>query len=292
MFYITRFGCKKKYKKYIIPTKDWLEPLKELELADISTRGKLFLSELLSQERILVKVTLGRNHDLKRINNSLKMLPNTVYTYCTFFCNDDINEILDNKSFCNSNGKKVTLELMYYYKRGSLTKFNNSKDIKEVKNILKQIILCQLNIFKKLKLTHNDIHLGNILIQKYKTAKTLNYQYINEIIINKFEYILNDYDMMISFNINDIKKFKDTFKIDDYLSFSLTSNIIITLNVIKKLLKNKYNKFEIIQEKYEEELLRNAKNNIKNYFKNKISENDYVNNELLSLRDFIKEILE
>ena len=101
MFYLTRLNCPKKDKKYIIPTKNWLEPIEKLINSDISTKGTLFLSKLLNEEKILVKITKGKNFDLKYLNSIVKKLPNFVYTYCVFFCKNNIDEILLNKEFCN-----------------------------------------------------------------------------------------------------------------------------------------------------------------------------------------------
>jgi hypothetical protein len=288
MFYLTRFKCPKKNKIYIIPTKDWLKPLEFLITTDITTKGTLFISELLNEEKILVKITKGKNYDLKNLNKLLKNEPNIVYTYCTFFCSENIDKIIEKQEFCDGK-EPSTLELMFYYKRGSLSKFRNKLEKGQIKDIITQLIYCQLNIFIGYGLTHNDIHLGNILVQKYKTPKILKYKFLNKEISNNYEYILSDYDLMISFNPMNIKKYHGIFGKDNYFEFSLLSNIITTINIIEKLSISKMN-FVTIQNKYEVKLINLTKNNLKLYLKNKISYQDFIKNEVNNIIPFIEEI--
>ena len=75
-------------KNYLTPTKSWLEPLEVFVPEEISSRGILIISEMIKKEKIMVKVTKGRNHNLEKINNLIKNLPNFVYTYCVIICRD------------------------------------------------------------------------------------------------------------------------------------------------------------------------------------------------------------
>ena len=162
-------------KNYIIPTKSWLKALKELNTEDISTHGKIIVSELLEKEKVLVKVTDKKIAKLRDINRVIKGLPNLVYTYCVIFCNDYLSVILKNKQFCNLKDTKysVTLEIMKYYNENSLSKINNI-NIKLFKLILNQLVFAQINLFIKTGYTHCDIHPGNILIHKHSKEIELN----------------------------------------------------------------------------------------------------------------------
>jgi hypothetical protein len=54
-------------KDYVLPTKAWLEPLEMLASQDVSTHGKIIISEM-----------------LKEFLNRVRGLPNLVNTYCVF----------------------------------------------------------------------------------------------------------------------------------------------------------------------------------------------------------------
>jgi hypothetical protein len=74
-------------------------------------------SQMLDTEKILVKLTNTKNHNLQKYNTYLKKMPNMVYTYCVIFCNDYLQVIFENKQFCSIKDERypVTLELMKLY---------------------------------------------------------------------------------------------------------------------------------------------------------------------------------
>ena len=292
--------CPTSGKDYILPTKKWLQPIKELISDDISTTGRVILSNMVSDKilnnKILVKLTAGRKHRIKRFLHKMKGLPNLVTTYCVLLCQDDFLLIKENNQFCNledielknklpEKAKKynysVTLELMEYYKNGSINSIEVIS-ISEYNNIILQLIYCQLNLFSHLGYTHNDIHFGNILVKKYKKPIILEYDYINKTIQTDTEYILADYDKMFSFEYKYEdnyfhKEFENIIDLDDtseFSTYSLYSNILSTiLSVANKLkLKEKdYIKDIIykIQLKYEEKIFDNIKKYIIEYYENK-----------------------
>jgi hypothetical protein len=55
---MTEIKCLKdsETKKYIIPTNDWLIPLKPL-ITSISTKGKIMLAKMIDKEKVIVKLT-------------------------------------------------------------------------------------------------------------------------------------------------------------------------------------------------------------------------------------------
>lgn len=284
--------CPKYEKTYVFPTKKWLKPLKELILDDVNTVGRLIISELINTNnntlnnvnqdiikgKIIVKITKGRNTFIKRVNELIKNLPNTVYTYCVILCYDDFLLIDKNKSYCNIKAIKeeyaVTLELMKYYKYGFLSS-KNKLNIDNIKSIIKQLIYCQINIFSKYGLTHNDIHKGNILINKINS--NLEYKYINKKIDNqKYEFILSDYDKMFEFNITNIRdhfnlKINESDENNYYTKFSLYNNIINIFYTIIKLSTNKndlLNKLNTFQNNYENEIHNKIGLSLKDFLKN------------------------
>ncbi len=258
-----------KTKQYIIPTKSWIEPLKLFISEDINTKGILFISKLVQKEKILVKLTFGRNKKLKQINNLVKNLPNFVYTYCVILCNNgflsknkDVNmNDLIKYGFCTTDEKSqnITLELMKKY--DSSIRTYSKINILIFIEILKQLVYAQFNAFMYCGFLHNDIHLGNILLRKHVVPKTLKYDFFkSNFIENELKvgtsYILADYDDSMLINNNFDLLFSSDFD-DDYNKYSLHKNICRTIILLISLLEKEYkNKvldvyFEL-QEKYEE----------------------------------------
>lgn len=82
---IKTISNKSKDKKYIIPTNEWLKPLKPLKNDDINSRSLIMLSKLVDKEKVVVKIT--KNIDYKKINiinNYIKHNPNMLHTFGTF----------------------------------------------------------------------------------------------------------------------------------------------------------------------------------------------------------------
>jgi len=242
--------CPTDGKDYILPTKHWLSPLKEIILDDISkSHSKFILSNFITSKikknEILVKLSSGRNHKMKEFTKKMKDLPNLVNIYCVLFCKDDFLLIKEHKQFCSLEDDKpfkdikllgtlpekakkynysVTLELMEYYKNGSFNTIGTI-NLTSFMNIFLQLTFCQLNLFSFLGYTHNDIHEGNILIKKHETIQLLDYIYIAQECIDPkkkyklktdIEYILSDYDRVFSFEYKYfIEEFENIIKSDN-----------------------------------------------------------------------------
>ena len=239
MKYISRFKCKEIRKKYVIPNKNWFTSLNKL---DIFTKKKHDLLKLLTNEKILIKITYCRNHDLQDINKLFIGLPNLVQTFYTFFCYDNSATIntVQTFSIADQNNEyvkdcyHVTMELMKFYKNGNLTKYIDRIDQNTTGIILQQLLYCQVNIFSEFMFTHNDIKLTNILVKKYKQKKEFTYEYINKKVISNHEYILSDYDRIIAFGNTYKNGLSKSFNIDEYCYFSLFSNIVQTISILNK----------------------------------------------------------
>ena len=240
---IKTISNKSKDKKYIIPTNEWLKPLKPLKNDDINSRSLIMLSKLVDKEKVVVKIT--KNIDYKKINiinNYIKHNPNMLHTFGTLKCSEaEINydTLYDGcEGYCNKNDLEtenidIVLEIMKLYD-GSLNSQTNKFDILEIEDLLKQILLCQLHIYWKIGFVHNDIHLGNFLINKKKDKDTLIYQIKNK--SYKFEtdvkIILSDFDRATIYN-------QEILPLEPYNSeYTIHSNIIKTINSFKHLLKN------------------------------------------------------
>ena len=297
--------CPTNGKDYILPTKAWLEPLEVLISQDIATRGKLIISELLKTNKVLVKLTSGRNHHIKEFLVQVKGLPNLVNTYCIFFCNDDFLLIQSEKQYCSLETKNdiyfkeylkklgkaknynysVTLEIMEYYNLGSIKSLKNISYNKFL-NILFQLVFCQLNVFGKTGYTHNDIHEGNILIKKHDTEQIFNYKYIISNCVDKsneynlksnYEFILADYDKIFYFRKDYFDKYYGdvdaSMDKERFLKYSLFSNLLETINTLieklnsgdKQIVRDKLN---IVLDKYEEKILNSNKQIVLVYTQN------------------------
>ena len=78
-------------------------------------------------------------------------------------------------SLCNINNKKYIL-VMNYYKEGCIKKYDwTVENIYILKSLLKQCIISILKAYKKYGFIHNDLHFGNILIDK-KEKEEIYYQ--------------------------------------------------------------------------------------------------------------------
>ena len=178
-------------KKYIVPTKEWLKPLKELITNDITSKGLIMLSKYHNDHDVVVKITkLNKQkiqlEKIKFATKKLSILPNFVVTLCSFNCMESMinmdtkyNEI---DAFCNANknnseNEEIMLEIMKKYK-GSLTNSIGKQNKTMVEHILKQLIYGQLNAFEKIGFLHMDMHLGNILYDsKLADEIVLNYSF-------------------------------------------------------------------------------------------------------------------
>jgi serine/threonine protein kinase len=292
-------------KEYIIPTKSWLKVISEMKIDDISTNGVLILSKLVEKEKVLVKLTKGHNKKTEIINKLIKGLPNMVFTYCVILCNDYIPTILKTKQFCNLQDEKnlVTLEIMKYYHNGSLSRFTNM-NFKIFIKILEQLCLAQINLFMKTGYTHCDIHPGNILINKHSEEVELFYGYlpIQKKLVTKYEFIISDYDKIVSFESNDIIEiYLKIYKyIQDVIDFLLNStlyvNILRTINILIEKLDDK-NKifyrthFLKFQENYENDIIIKDKNYLSKYVNNINQKPDKKNDLFVIYKKYISNMI-
>jgi hypothetical protein len=162
-----------------------------------------------------------------------------------------------------NNQKKELIDIEKYYN------FNIKQKIfdKEIyRDFVKQMIYCQINLFKKDGLVHNNIHEGNIFFEDNKdnlfresndkiyhiyNDGVIFYNNINKTITSKTLYILSDFSKSKIYNseyscgideydyyeISLLKNLEDTFKLGNKLFHDET---IKKINIdVSKAIKNK-----------------------------------------------------
>lgn len=239
---IKTISNKTKNKKYIIPTNEWLKPLKPLKTDDINSRSLIMLSKLVDKEKVVVKITKDIDYNkIKTINNNIKNNPNMLHTFGTLQCSEaEINyySLYDGcEGYCNKHDSEVenidiVLEIMKLYD-GSLNDYVNKFNLLEIEELLKQLLLCQLHIYWKIGFVHNDIHLGNFLINRRKEKDTFIYQIKNKSykLETDIKVILTDFDRAIIYN-------QDILPLEPYNNeYTIHSNIIKTISSFKHLLE-------------------------------------------------------
>jgi hypothetical protein len=250
-------------KQYIVPTINWLEPIKELITNDIGTEGLLIISKLIKKEKVIVKITFGYNKKIKVFNNLLKNEKhNLIKTYCVFTCYENektlSNKYKDSNDFCNgtSEDQLILLEIMKKYE-GSLSSYEGNLNFNTYMNVLKQIILIQIYLFEKYGIVHNDLHNGNILIKRHSHTQNFEYKISNKTIAidSKIEFILSDFGYAVSYDENIFNKYDDNFLFDKKINklnvlnfnenFTLSNNILSVINNSLNLLNVDDRKNEI-----------------------------------------------
>ena len=265
----------KQNKAYVIPTNDWLKPIEPI-ITD-SVEATMILAKLIDKEKVLVRITNNSSNKLKIISSNLSEIPNFPYVYCVITCNENIdildaNYIINDKpakGFCNgkSDDGKITLEIMKYYKKNYIKKFYDNKlDIIDVKHLLDQAISAQLLAFEKFGFVHNDIHLGNIIINKedfeynynfktlsamgslfYKTISGKNNFKIYIVDFGNSEFLLPEYRSLYIDDYYD-EKFKPKRKYREKEN-TLPQNIYTTILTFLELNKN-FAKYKKIMENH------------------------------------------
>jgi thiamine kinase-like enzyme len=227
----------------IIPTNEWLQPIKPFITSDLNSNSLIMLAKMISNGEVIVKISTNTDFNrIKLINKAIKNFPNMLYTFKTIECDENqINYDMlytDCGGFCNraeidGENIKLTLEIMKLYD-GSLTKYIQKLNIDKLKNVLEQLVYAQINIFDKIGFIHNDIHLGNILIKKLKSTEieTLTYNIMGKkyIVQTNRRLILSDFDKSIIYDPSIMEL------IEHNSIYTLQYNIVKTFKMCEKLL--------------------------------------------------------
>ena len=269
-------------KQYIIPTKKWLNPLKKLITEYINTEGLFMISKFIDDENVIVKITKEKRNDIVEINRVIKDLPNFIETYCSFSCLENFNSLSNeykNSTDIEDNNKIITIEIMKKYKNGSLFKFQNKLNKKQVVNILEQLTLAQIHAYSKEGFVHNDLHLCNILIHKLKKSIQIKYEIQTDCHVKKEINVLSNFIIPLISDFNESFIYKkeyaglsDDLTLDEFRKqFTLCKNINNTFNQCLLLL-NEQDYIEImklIHEKTYEinRYLSTSTKNLRSYYK-------------------------
>lgn len=175
----------KTLKNYLIPTNNWLRPIKLLA----RTSNQIFDAELIESEikknRVIVKVTktssiyshtefvysiIGKSPYVVKIHQFITCYEDPItlnadYKNAVGFCEGGpVSELTKLTSKSKSN-QMIHLELMARY-RGSLNEYIEELSINKMISLLRQAICIQLDLFCTYGFVHGDIHPGNLLIEK------------------------------------------------------------------------------------------------------------------------------
>ncbi len=163
--------------------------IKILNNNDYNTR-KLYLDVLFTNKlKTIIKIT-KINKDNIILFNKIKIISELLYNHTEgtfgknfinikhiFIYHDLIlfNDIIFD--FTKNNNYKYICELRDYYKFDSLNNYLNRFTLNELKDILLQLILAQLNVFYLYGFVHNNISLDNIFYEDIEDEITISYKF-------------------------------------------------------------------------------------------------------------------
>lgn len=248
--------CPKEYK---LPTNAWLQPIKLLinEYNLDNPKNLIYESDLIeneiNNERVIVKVSKVNTllNTTEYIYQQIKSSAHITKIYCFLHCNER-KTFIDNNykkvlGFCNAfhtdkDKQLISLEIMKKY-HSSLRKYENKLDLKTAIHLLKYLLLIQLELFSNFGFTHNDIHLGNILLtnlKKVNKTKTFIFHFNN----NKLE-LTTDILLVLSDFEESLIISKSILPEKCIYTNTLESNIYNTFDCIIELLKNEQEKYDL-----------------------------------------------
>jgi hypothetical protein len=245
-------GCIKDPKNphlYLLPTNSWLRPVKEIQ-------PKLFDAILHNDLPVVVKITVGNDKFIHKVNSKLTKHPNFMYNVCTFTCNHDIlAEVDDLKGFCEQrpDSELVTISIHKKYST-PLAQLKNKVSVDDVKAMIRQTLFALLDAFVNVGYVHHDMHIGNMFLSKY-TENHLKYSFDNyyyksikaptTIQGKNYKVIISDYNNGELFNIEDRKKYYDQ-PYSDWYAFDKTliaSMVRAAQDILKLLPQDLYNQY-------------------------------------------------
>jgi hypothetical protein len=254
-------SCPKEYK---LPTNNWLRPIKLLidEYNLENPKNLIYDADLIESEikseRVIVKVSKVKSvlEANQYVYNKIKDSPHIAKIYCFLHCNemktyfdDNYKEVL---GFCNAvhrdnNKQLISLEIMKKY-NSSLRKYENKLNLETMCHFLKYLLLIQLELFTNHGFTHNDIHLGNILllnIRKESKKKTFDFIFNNRKIsyTTNILLVLTDFEEALIISSNNRKALLQSNKCTHMNT--LESNIDSTFEYAIELLEDNNIKYDL-----------------------------------------------
>lgn len=310
---MTKCVVDEKTKYYLIPTLKWLKPIEPLILEDSNTAGLLMIAAMVEKEKVIVKITKGKNKKTRIIGMKLNNIYYFSHTYCSFSCLEDYSKITkkykNSEYFCDDTGNKmITIEIMKKYS-GSLNKLKNMLSVTQTTKILIQILYSLMEAFYKYGFIHEDLSLGNVLYKiktkneviEYNLTKTRT-QYDN-LLIGEIIPLISDYDKSESYNkeifekyseepmINKIKGYNETITILDSIS-KITQNIslLIKNERDKNFIKNEIN--ELFSGENYEKYYRHTYKTLRDYVKGMKTYDELIKETFGIYKELINKIIQ
>ena len=217
-------------------TSGWLIPKKLLQINDNSNgeriSGDILIESniIMNKKTVVVKISTNSkllNQDFEASKQLTKLkCPNFAKYLGLFSCKDNIKNYSKKyplpEHYCKKEGDINYFLFMPYYKLGSLVQYE-PENIEQIITIINQIICATYLAFQKLNFSHNDLHLGNILV-KPTTKHIISYN------LNEGNKNINTYGIEIVIFDFDRSKFNN-----DRFEFYL-SQIITIINMYKQRL--------------------------------------------------------
>ncbi len=181
-------------KKNIQPT-GWLKAKRTLKTPESIDIFGHVVQAIMNDEKVVVKVYEESSNmlkfDIKVLKHLTQHKANNIIRYiCDFSC-DDVKirwnkQIKQQTPLCIGGNDKLHFIVMEYIEHGNLYDFfsNNVPTNDELTSILKQIAFCIIDLYTNFGIAHDDIHGGNILIDKDE-PKNITY------VLNKRRIIMN-----------------------------------------------------------------------------------------------------
>jgi len=200
-------------KNYTIPTNKWLEPLKVL-FDDNSLIIESILTDMISKEKVVAKITkipdvqtIKTNLGIKSLYEIIRVSPHIATIYCFLTCKENKTNLTtkykDILGFCShdtndANNITINIEIMKKYKN-TLKRFTNKLSTEHVKNIMRYLLNMQIELFRLYGFIHQDIHPGNIFIEKTEPYKlkfktSCNTDIVVVKLITPFKLYLTDFE--------------------------------------------------------------------------------------------------
>lgn len=225
--------CETKLKNSNYTTKDWFEIKSIIEPSNNDGKNKIIIGILNKHKRCVAKI--GTNDTLEKeykISNSL-FSSNTIEQYCFFRCHDDYKTITENNKYlCKKKGNTMGVLLMPFYELGNMHDFDFYVNQQAFYSCMKQAILSMVELCHNQGFYHNDLHAGNVLVEK-TSQKTIEYiinDKIYTIETNGYKVILMDFESSILIN-----KPKTSYYNKDFLEKDIIRFITDMMTTSKKI---------------------------------------------------------
>ena len=251
--YKYKIYCQSKFNSDDPDTKNWLQLISLIP--HISTGYKIYNDLLENRDFIVVKI--GSHGMIKEYDIGLTLetlrLPTYMkfdYLFDCFNCLHDFRGLnSETKSLCKKTGTPINVIVMPYINGWSIDKFKwQYEDLDIIKNISKHIVLSLLLASIRINFVHNDLHRGNILLER-TTCKVVSYGEFGDLEIKGYLPIITDYNLsFIADSLSDKRKelvYKDIslgisiiFNSSDinidYIQFGVLLNLLVTLKEVTK----------------------------------------------------------